>query len=175
MLKSRLFLVGILLSCFCAAWLILLALERSYPDLDRDNFSLIEDGLYQGGSVKTPPPGTQAVLNLCEVEDRYICGTDAWEPIKDGAPAPSLEWLEKRVKWVDAQREAGLTTFVHCFAGHSRSGMVVTAYLMYKKGWTRDEALAFVKSKRPLTRPNDAFMELLAEWDKYLKENPHGG
>jgi protein-tyrosine phosphatase len=85
-----------------------------------------------------------------------------------------LEWLEKMVKWVDAQRTAGLTTYVHCVAGVSRSGMVITAYFMYKNGWTRDEALAFVKSKRPPTRPNPAFMELLLEWEKKLKRDSAG-
>jgi protein-tyrosine phosphatase len=33
---------------------------------------------------------------------------------------------------VDANRRAGRTTFVHCRNGVSRSGMVVTAYLMWK-------------------------------------------
>jgi len=70
---------------------------------------------------------------------------------------------------VDAQRQAGRTVFVHCFAGVSRSGMVVTAYLMFKHGWTRDQALEFVRSKRPSAKPNGAFMELLLEWERELK------
>jgi len=42
--------------------------------------------------------------------------------------------------------------------------MVVTAYLMYKNKWTRDEALEFVRSRRPIVHPNRAFMQLLLEW-----------
>ena len=37
---------------------------------ERDfNYSLIEEGLYMGGDVARPPPGTKAVLNLCEKKD----------------------------------------------------------------------------------------------------------
>src|SRR5437762_2199037 len=102
-MKSRLILVGVLLVIFAGAWFALLFVERSYPDhVDQDSFSLIDDGVYQGGSVKTPPPGTQAVLNLCEIQDQYSCEVHAWEAIPDRAPAPSIAWLEKMVKWVDA-------------------------------------------------------------------------
>jgi len=69
------------------------------------------------------------------------------------------------VDFVDGQRRARRTTLIHSYTGFSRSGMVVTAYLMYKNGWTRDEALEFVRSKRPMVNPNHAFMQLLLEWE----------
>ena len=52
--------------------------------------------------------------------------------------------------------------------------MVVTAYLMFEHGWSRDEALKFVRSKRALIRPNPAFMERLLEWERELKKAPPG-
>ena len=127
------------------------------------NYACIEDGLYLGGYVAEPPPGTRAVLNLCEVEDRYLAEVHRWEPIHDAEPAPSNDWLRRQVDFIDAQRRAGLSVFVHCQAGVSRGGMVVIAYLMSRDGWTRDEALTFVRSKRPAVRPNPAFMRLLLE------------
>jgi protein-tyrosine phosphatase len=120
--------------------------------------------------VARPPRGTTAVLNLCRIEDPYSCEAHAWEPIPDSAPAPSLDWLRRMVEFVDANRRAGRTTFVHCRAGVSRSGMVVAAYLMFKNKWGRDEALDFVRSKRPSTQPNPAFMQLLAEWERALRK-----
>src|SRR6266511_1064271 len=93
------------------------------------NYSLIEDGLYMGGSVNRPPPRTTAVLNLCHSRDPYRCQVHVWDSIPDAAPAPSLDWLRDQVEFVHAQRRAGRTTYVHCSAGRSRSGMVVTAYL----------------------------------------------
>lgn len=61
------------------------------------NYSEVEDGLWLGGSVAEPPPGTRAVLNLCEAEDPYRTEADRWEPIRDAVPAPGLDWLRAQV------------------------------------------------------------------------------
>lgn len=156
-------LIFLLVACIIG-WLVLLAVQRYYAD--EDNYAEIEAGLFMGGDVMEPPPGTSAVLNLCEKDDAYRCEVHVWEPIRDAAPAPSIDWLKKQVEFVEAQRNAGRTTYVHCFQGVSRSGLVVTAYLMHKNHWTRDEALAFVRVRRPQIRPNPAFMELLSEWER---------
>jgi hypothetical protein len=132
------------------------------------NYALVEDGLYLGGSVPKPPPGTSAVLNLCEVEDPYQATVHRRAPIPDAAPAPSLGWLREQVAFVEAERAAGRTVFVHCRNGASRSGMVVVAYVMARRGWGRDEAIAFVRSRRPELRPNPAFMDLLLKWEQLL-------
>ena len=136
------------------------------------NYSLIEKGLYQGGLVSAPPPGTEAVINLCETLDRYQSSVPfyQWVPIADAPPAPSLNWLKQMVSIVDAKRQSGETIYVHCRAGISRSGMVVTAYCMFEHHWTRDRALEFVRSKRPKTNPNPAFMKLLSEWELHLQK-----
>ena len=157
-------LLVVLLGCV-GAWLWLSRLESSY----RAPYALVEDSLYIGGSVSDPPPGTTAVLNLCGREDPYRVEAHRWEPILDAGKAPGVDWLRRMVEFVDARRRAGATTYVHCAAGVSRSGLVVTAYLMHEHGWTRDEALAFVRRKRPHVRPNPAFMQLLAEWEQVLK------
>jgi hypothetical protein len=172
LVTPRLFVLLILLAGCLAARLFLLSRARSYQE--GPNYSLIEEGLYMGGSGPEPPPGTNAVLNLCEVEDRYRSAVHVWEPIRDAEPAPDLDWLRRMVAFVDTQRRAGATVFVHCQAGVSRSGMVVTAYEMSSKHWTRDEALEFVRSKRPVTRPNPAFMQRLGEWEQALREQPAG-
>jgi protein-tyrosine phosphatase len=43
------------------------------------------------------------------------------------------------------------------------------AYLMSREGWSRDEALAYVRSRRAEVRPNPAFMRLLLEWEESVK------
>jgi hypothetical protein len=133
---------------------------RNRPSAE-PNYSQVEDGLYIGGSVEKPPPGTRAVLNLCEIEDPYRCEIHAWHKIPDAAPAPSMEWLREQVDFVDKQRRAGVPVYIHCVAGASRAGMVTTAYLMFKNDWTRDDALVFLQKRRPVVNPNPAFMELL--------------
>jgi hypothetical protein len=143
--------------------------SRNQPLYATDNYTRIEDGLYMGGTIEKPPPGTTSVLNVCEDEDSYQAEIQRWEPIRDKAPAPSLAWLGQQVKFIEEQRHAGRTVFVHCSAGRSRSGLVMTAYLMSRDGCTRDEALATLRAQRPTVAPNPAFMELLLQWEKTVK------
>jgi hypothetical protein len=140
--------------------------RRSRPPL---NFSQIDEGLWLGGRVSEPPPGTQTVINLCETEDSYRAESHRWVPIPDAAPAPSLNWLREQVEFVESARAANRVVYIHCFAGISRGGMVTTAYLMKREKWTRDQALEYIRSRRPGVRPNPAFMELLLEWERTLK------
>jgi len=156
-----------LAACAVAVAVVLVVVDR----LTREppNYSRIEDGLYLGGYVAEPPPGTRAVLNLCEAEDPYSAEVHRWAAIPDAEPAPSLVWLREQVAFIDTQRQAGLLVYVHCRNGVSRSGMVVVAYVMSKNGWSRYEALEFVRTKRPGVRPNPAFTPLLAEWETVVK------
>ncbi|OWK43355.1 dual specificity protein phosphatase family protein [Fimbriiglobus ruber] len=153
----------VLLLLSLGAWVGLYAWERAHRE---DNYAEIEDGLYVGGSVAEPPVGTRAVLNLCEVDDPYRCPIHVWEPIRDAAPAPDLAWLKRQVDFIADQRANGAAVYVHCLNGVSRSVTVVTAYLMFERHWTRDEALAFVRTRRPIARPNRAFLDRLAEWEQ---------
>jgi hypothetical protein len=139
---------------------------------EEENYARIEDHLYLGGAVAAPPRGTRAVINLCEKEDGYRCEFHLWEPIVDGEPAPDLDWLRRMVDILEARQREGMTTYVHCRNGASRSGMLVVAYEMHKNNWTYDETLAFVRSKRPITRPNPAFMRRLLEWERVVKGEP---
>ena len=158
----RIFLFAFLI-CAISAWPALKWLERSY-DLP-ENYAEVEPGLWIGGDTEQPPPGTIATLNLCEKDDPYGTEVYVWDSIRDAAPAPSIDWLKKKVDWIESQHGAGKTTYVHCFAGRSRSGMVVAAYLMHKHGWSRDEAIARIREKRPEIKVNPAFLELLREWE----------
>jgi hypothetical protein len=141
------------------------------PRWDTD-YALVEEGLFVGGWVKKPPPGTQAVLSLCEADDPYREEVAVWRgrPIPDGAPAPSLGWLREQVAFVAQQRKAGHQVYVHCAAGMSRGPMVTAAYLMQEHKWSRDEALAFLHERWPVVGPNQYFMALLLQWEERVKE-----
>jgi hypothetical protein len=129
----------------------------------------IDEGLWLGGRVAAPPPGVQAVLNVSRDADAYQAPIHRWEPIPDGPPPPSLDWLRRQVDFVAAQRRAGRPVYVHCRAGVSRSGMVVVAYEMAEHGWTFEQALAHVRSRRSIVGPNRAFYPLLREWEKVVQ------
>lgn len=53
---------------------------------------------------------------------------------------------------------------VHCFMGISRSTTIVIAYLIATTNMTPHEALATVRSKRTIVRPNRGFMSQLQEY-----------
>jgi hypothetical protein len=133
------------------------------------NHAEVEPGLHVGGRVESPPWLTHATLNLCESDDTFRTPAHDWHPIRDAAPSPTLDWLADRVAFVEEHRTHNRVVYVHCMNGVSRSVMVVSAYLMKRHGWTRDEALAFVRTRRPIARPNPAFMDLLAEWETRRK------
>ena len=163
---SRRFWIVVTVACIPSA-IALFVFRRMARE--EENYALIEDGLYVGGWGTEPPRGTKAVLNVCETKDAYSSECYVWEAIADSAPAPTTEWLRRMVLFIDKQRRAGSTTFVHCRNGVSRSGMVIVAYEMFKHGWSRDEALVFVRSKRPQIHPHPAFMERLLEFEGELK------
>jgi protein-tyrosine phosphatase len=167
---------AILLAMLLIAGIGLLIQRRQFPvrtttwipQDNRTNYSEIEPGLWMGGLVDEPPEGTLAVLSLCEQKDKYELANHKWAPIPDAAPAPPLGWLAAMVDFVETHRNEDRPVYVHCFAGVSRSGMVVTASLMQRHGWSRDRAIDFIRTRRPGIRPNPAFMERLLEWELTL-------
>lgn len=168
-MRTRLLVLSLLLLLGGAvAWVWLAGLE-SVENSKTAPYSLIEDRLYVGGSVSEPPAGTEAVVNVCFQEDNYQCANCLAEPM-DGVEPPSIERLHRIVQFIDEQRRAGRTTYVHCLAGMNRSGMVVTAYLMYEHKWSVEQALAYARTKRPQIHPNSAMMRLLAEWERTLRD-----
>jgi protein-tyrosine phosphatase len=158
---------------------ILIALAAAFPlFLNRRHdpqpqptppYSLVEPGLYIGGTVDAPPPGVRAVLCLSQVRDNFAAPVYEWQPIPDlPYNPPSLDWLRQQVAFIDAHRRAGSTIYVHCDSGISRSPMVAAAYLMWLHHWPRDRALQFLRAARPVVNPNPAFMDLLHDWEQIL-------
>ena len=138
-----------------------------------EDYSRIEPGLYLGSSVDRPPPGTQAVVNLCGRPDSYQVGPALWIPLYEAASGsagekPTLDVLRRIVGFIDEQRRAGRTTYVHCMVGVNRSGTAVTAYVMQAHRMGRDEALTFVRRRRPEVQPDPTLLQLLSEWEQTL-------
>ncbi|KZT19312.1 phosphatases II [Neolentinus lepideus HHB14362 ss-1] len=64
----------------------------------------------------------------------------------------------------DALRDGNAKVLVHCAQGVSRSASVVCAFLIAAYGWTPQQAVQFVKEKRPSAEPNFGFVSQLKEY-----------
>eukprot|EP01062_Namystynia_karyoxenos_P015064 TRINITY_DN1546_c0_g2_i1.p1 TRINITY_DN1546_c0_g2~~TRINITY_DN1546_c0_g2_i1.p1 ORF type:complete len:880 (+),score=213.28 TRINITY_DN1546_c0_g2_i1:98-2641(+) len=74
--------------------------------------------------------------------------------------------------FIDEARAAGGACLVHCFKGQSRSATMVCTYLMSTRGMRRDDAIAFVRERRPMINPNPGFMRLMALYEVTLGLRP---
>ena len=131
------------------------------------NYTLIEAGLYLGGVCQNPPPGVRAVLCVTPNRDAYSSEIYEWQPIHPGA-AVTLDWIRRRVEFIDDCRRSGREVFVHCDAGIDRSAMVVVAYFMWRDALSLTDAIDVVQRKRAI-RPNPAFLEMLAVWETHVR------
>ena len=145
-----------------AAW-------RAVPRHAAPTATMVCERLWLGGNVAAPPGGAEAVLNLSHSPDPYQARFHRWEPLRNAAPTPTVEWLRSQTTFVAEQRRAGRTVFVHCHGGVSRSAMVVAACLMAELGCTSDEALATLRARRPEVALNPVFRPLLAAWESALR------
>lgn len=75
-----------------------------------------------------------------------------------------LKFFPEAVGFMESAIGEGGKVYVHCIAGISRSSTIVCAYLMKTNKWTADEAIDYVRSRRPVANPNEGFREQLEVW-----------
>ena len=138
---------------------------RALPLRPPPTYTEIETGLWLGGLVDAPPPGTTAVLNVSKSPDPYAVPHHRWEPLRNVLPTPTVDWLRRQTDFVAEHRRNGGVVYVHCHGGASRSVLVVAACQMADHGTTRDETLAALRRQRPEVALNPVFLPLLAEWE----------
>ena len=82
-------------------------------------------------------------------------------PIYDVPEFPIEHYFGRAITIIDQARREHKNILVHCQAGKSRSSTIVAAYLMAHSNMTCDEALSFVRKRRPIIRPNPGFYKSL--------------
>lgn len=84
------------------------------------------------------------------------------------------DYLKTTVDYIGYSLSHNRPVLIHCMAGISRSASVMAAYLIKYKGYTIDEAITFIRSKRPKTFYNGTniiFYEALEKYYYYVKYN----
>jgi len=65
---------------------------------------------------------------------------------------------------IDESLAKGECVYLHCHAGISRTGLVLTAWACRRLGRPPDVALAWLRERRPVLEPNEGFEVLLEVW-----------
>jgi len=90
-------------------------------------------------------------------KDLPMVGRGIRLPVDDNLAPQSMrrmrEYLPRVISAIDSVRTSGGNVLVHCHAGMQRSPAVIAAYLMHTQGMGRDEAIQFIRNRKP-----DAFL-----------------
>jgi len=90
--------------------------------------------------------------------------------LQDNPFAELAEHLPRSTAFImDALRDPHARVLVHCVQGVSRSTSIVCAYLIAQYGWSPQQAVAYVKSKRTHADPNPGFVSQLGEYADMLR------
>ena len=94
---------------------------------------------------------------------KYHISAGYWFKIalEDKPDAPIEKFLSIVNCIIDEHLKRGKKILLHCHAGRSRSASLLAWYLMQSQNLTCDQALEFIKSKRPTVNPNAGFVSKL--------------
>jgi protein-tyrosine phosphatase len=116
--------------------------------------------------------GIRAVLSVndgvcCHAEDfaaleiAYACAAmpDSVPPAP-GDEQRCREAAEHALSFIDEHLAADRTVLVHCSSGKDRTGLVLAYYLVKRRGYEPEEALAVVRAVRPIALSAEGWEDL---------------
>jgi len=150
---------------------------NSHPNIPILEYNYITDGIYIGTNQccqthfdeKLKNEGIEADISLEEerVDTPFGVQFYTWIPIKNHT-VPTQEQLEFGVATLEKLVALKKKVYVHCRNGHGRAPTIVGTYLI-KKGKNVDEAVDFVKGKRPTIHLEEVRRNALVEFSKNSK------
>lgn len=108
---------------------------------------LIEEENVRGVVSLTEDFETKSLVNS-EEEWRKLGVEQLKLQTVDYTGTPTQENIQKAIDFIEVYRDRQESVYVHCKAGRTRSTTVVACYLIHRHGWTPEEAVEFIKSKR---------------------------
>ncbi|XP_071338590.1 dual specificity protein phosphatase 18 [Trachinotus anak] len=90
-------------------------------------------------------------------------------PLSDSPVSPLGDHFDEVADKIEHTGDRGGRTLVHCNAGVSRSAALCMAYLMKHRGVTLLEAHRWMRTCRPMVRPNNGFWKQLIRYEMELR------
>lgn len=150
----------------------------NHPEIGKLEFNQITEYIYIGTNAccythfdeKLLALGIKADISLEEekIDTPLGVGFYIWIPVKNHT-APTQDQLDFGVSVLKKLVAMKKKVYIHCQNGHSRAPTLVAAYLI-KQGKSPDEALAFIKAKRPSIHLEDVQQEALVEFSKIINQ-----
>lgn len=108
--------------------------------------------------------GVRADISLEEVRIDTPTGVDyfLWLPTIDKNP-PAPDKLELGVEVIDFLVKRKIKVYIHCQNGHGRAPTLFAAYLI-RKGMKIDDAVSYIKSKRPTIHITNSQLKALKKF-----------
>lgn len=152
---------------------------NEHPQIKTLEYDYIADGIYIGTNQccqthfdeKLKKEGITADISLEEERVDTPFGVDfyVWIPVKNHT-APKQEQLDFGTSVLEKLVAMKKKVYIHCQNGHGRAPTMVVAYLI-KKGKGVDEAIDFIKSKRPTIHLEQVQKESLIEFSKNFNKS----
>ncbi|XP_076021110.1 protein phosphatase Slingshot homolog 3 [Genypterus blacodes] len=110
------------------------------------------------------------ILNVTREIDNFFPESFTYMNIRvyDVEATDLLSHWTDTYNFINTARKNGQAVLVHCKMGVSRSASTVIAYAMKQQRWPLDVALAYVKDRRSVARPNEGFMKQLQTYNGIL-------
>ncbi|KAK6022594.1 dual specificity phosphatase, catalytic domain protein, partial [Ostertagia ostertagi] len=105
-----------------------------------------------------------------EEPNSYIQGVEYMKVRIDDHPYARIQdYFDQVADKIKAVKDRGGKTLVHCMAGVSRSASLVMIYLVKHERMTLRQAYHYVRSARPVIRPNVGFWKQMVDFERRLR------
>lgn len=138
--------------------------------------SEITDHLYLSGAGVLKPEKLRQKQISCiinatiEEPNAYLPGIDYVKVSIEDTPFARLDqYFDVIADKIKSVKDRGGKTLVHCVAGVSRSASLCMIYLVKHERMTLRQAYHFVKSARPIIRPNVGFWKQMIEYERRFR------
>eukprot|EP00761_Pharyngomonas_kirbyi_P012928 gb/GECH01012955.1/.p1 GENE.gb/GECH01012955.1/~~gb/GECH01012955.1/.p1 ORF type:complete len:355 (+),score=86.21 gb/GECH01012955.1/:1-1065(+) len=107
-------------------------------------------------------------LACCFEDDRDLGVVYYRVPVDDVLHAPIDEYFEEAIAFIRNAEDKGGKIVIHCAMGKSRSVTILAAFLIKTRHLDAAEALARIRTCRPLIAPNSGFTRRLREYASHV-------